>query len=528
MHSLLQWLLRGGGFYIGEIFHDAARRNPNTEVVLDRPLQWAPDRGLRFTVSELADQIDDLAARLWAVGVRPSERVAIYKSDNFDIALLACAAGRIGAVPAMLSPALDGEVVLTLLRRLERPWLITDGDKLDTSLAEFPVVAATQAVLLSAGMERAGTTSLAAYPRVPRREPVFLHPRQPSMITHSSGTTGVPKLTVHCPETGWHRLIPQKMIAWPIRGRETAALCITFVHSRFYQGLAMFLSLGNPLVIAVDSNPEHIGPLFARTRPGYVETHPNTFIDWEKLADAPGDPLSSVRYFGATFDAMHPRTIRCMLGASKRPRPLFLQAYGQSEIGPMTVRWYSRRSADQADARCVGFPLPGFISMRAVGPDGRRLKAGQAGHLEVRSRTRILTYLGENERYASQVHDGWWRVGDMGYRDRWGLLHLLDREVDLIESIDSTLAIEDLVMTRLEELREVVIVRGANGEPVPVVCTYDEKRLDVKRWEQATRDLPPMAPVHQLPFEDLPRTSTRKIQRPKLVRLVQTGHVRPV
>lgn len=521
MHSLFRRLFRGSGFYIGEIFHDAARRNPNTEVVLDRALQWAPDRGLRFTVSELADQIDDLAARLWAVGVRPSERVAIYKSDNFDIALLACAAGRIGAVPAMLSPALDGEVVLTLLRRLEQPWLVTDGEKLDASLAELPVAAATHAILLSAGMERAGTTALTSYTRAPRREPVFLHPRQPSMISHSSGTTGVPKLAVHCPEAGWHRLIPQKMIAWPIRGRETAALCTTFVHSRFYQGLAMFLSLGNPLVIAVDSDPEHIAPLFIRTRPGYVETHPNTFIDWEEMADAPGDPLSSVRYFGAPFDAMHPRTIRRMLSASKRSRPLFIQAYGQSEIGPMAVRWYSRRSAGRADARCVGFPLPGFISMRAVGPDGRRLKAGQPGHLEVRSRTRILTYLGEDERYVSQIHDGWWRVGDMGYRDRWGLLHLLDREVDRIESIDSTLAIEDLVLTRLEELREVVIVAGANGEPVPVVCTHGEQRLDVKRWEQATRDLPPMAPMHQLSFENLPRTSTRKIQRPELARLVQ-------
>ncbi|MGW1879668.1 class I adenylate-forming enzyme family protein [Streptomyces sp. NPDC001975] len=526
MHAVLRRVTRGNGFYIGEIFHAAARRKATTEVTLDHPLQWAPERGVHFTVGELADQIDELAARLWAAGVRPTERVALYKTDNFDIALLACAAARIGAVPALLSPALDGSVVATLLGRLEEPWLVTDGDTLAGALGDVRMDGLVRAVLLSAGDAGPRTEhvrTLAAYDGAPRREPVFLHPRQPSLITHSSGTTGIPKLAVHCPEAGWHRLVPQRIVAWPIRERETAALCITFVHSRFYQGLAMFLSHGNPLVIAVDPAPERIGPLFVRTRPGYIETHPNTYIDWEELADAPGAPLAGVRVFGATFDAMHPRTIQRMLGASERQRPVFVQFYGQSEIGPMAGRWYTRRSAHKADGRCVGLPLPGFISMRVVDSEGKRLRAGRTGHLEVRSRTRILTYLGEDNRYQSQLHDGWWRVGDMGRLSRWGLLHLMDREVDRIDTMDSNLAVEDLLMSRLEELREVVIVAGPGGEPVPVVATLGERPLDEQRWRQATHDLPPMEPFRQFRFEDLPRTSTKKIQRPELVRLVRDG-----
>ncbi|WP_406636454.1 class I adenylate-forming enzyme family protein [Amycolatopsis sp. WGS_07] len=521
MHSLIRRALRGNGFYIGKIFEEAARRDPGLEVTLDQPLRWAPDRGTEFTVAGLADLVDDLAARLWAAGVRPAERVALYKTNNFDIALFACAVARIGAVPALLSPFLDGEIVFTLLHRLERPWLLTDSDTIDGPLHEIPVAAATRGVLLAAGAERVGAVDLSAIAEAPRRDAVLLHPRQPSLISHSSGTTGIPKLAVHCPEAGYHRLIPQKLAAWPIRGKEKAALCMTFVHSRFYQALAMWLELGNPLVIAVDADPGRVGPLFARTRPGYVETHPNNYVDWEVLADDPAEPLSGVRYFGATFDAMHPRTIQRMLGASHRRRPLFLQAYGQSEIGPVAGRWYTRRSAKNADGRCVGMPLPGFISMRVVGADGKRVKTGAVGHLEVRSRTRILTYLGEDARYAKEVRDGWWRLGDMGYRDRWGLLHLLDREVDQIESMTSNLEVEDILMSRLDELREIVIVAGPHGEPVPVVATRDDGPLDPERWRRATGDLPAMAPVWQFDFAKLPRTSTWKIQRHQLAKLVR-------
>ncbi|MFJ4875032.1 class I adenylate-forming enzyme family protein [Streptomyces sp. NPDC088745] len=542
MHALLRRVTRGNGFYIGDLFHAAAGHDATTPVTLDQPLQYAPELGTRFTVGQLAEQTDELAARLWAAGVRPTERVALYKKDNFDIALHACAAARIGAVPALLSPALEAPVVRTLLDRLDGPWLLTDATTLAGPLGTVLAPASVRAVLLTTGtpaegaLPAAGATGpapegdapppapvvrLADHRGAPKRPPVFLHPRQPSLITHSSGTTGVPKLAVHCPEAGWHRLVPQKVVSWPIRGKEKAALCMTFVHSRFYQGLAMFLSHGNPMLIAVDPDPSRIGPLFARERPGYIETHPNTYVDWEALADAPGEPLAGVRVFGATFDAMHPRTIQRMLGASRRTRPLFVQFYGQSEIGPMAGRWYTRRSAARMNGRCVGLPLPGFISLRVVDDAGKRLRGGRTGHLEVRSRTRILTYLGEDQRYAEQLHDGWWRVGDMGRRDRWGLLHLLDREVDRIGDLESSLAVEDLLMSRLEELREVVLVPGADGEPVPVVATVDENPLDAARWQRATSDLPTMAPVRQFRFEDLPRTSTRKIQKPELARLIQ-------
>jgi long-chain acyl-CoA synthetase len=510
-------------FHIGLMFHEAAAQHGTAPVLLDQPLQLAPDEGLDHTRASLAGLTDELTAALAEAGVGAGHRVAIFKTSNFDIALLASAVSRLGAVPAMIAPPLSGQVVSTLLRRLDDPWLISDGDHFDQAWPGGQPGAPVRGVLLSAGTDgtpRPGTTALGRVRGAPAREPALPRPDQPAMITHSSGTTGVPKLAVHTPNTLWNRLVPQKLMAWPIRGRETAALCMTFVHSRFYNALRVFLGYGNPLLIAADHHPDQIGPLFARLRPGYVETHPNTYIEWEDLADAPGRPLGNVRVFGSTFDAAHPRTIQRLLGGSRRRVPLFVQLYGESETGPVTARWFTRAAARRGDTRSVGYPLPGFTRVRVTGPDNAPAGRGQTGMIEAQTRALIRTYLGEEDRYADELNDGWWRMGDMGQRRSWGRVYLMDREIDQIDTMPSNLHAEDVVLERLPELRELVIVADAAGQPVPVVCTRDEAPLDQERWQRATGDLDPMADPVQLPFEQLPRTSTEKVQRSELTRLM--------
>ncbi|CAM5701627.1 Fatty acid CoA ligase FadD22 OS=Streptomyces violarus OX=67380 GN=FHS41_002716 PE=4 SV=1 [Streptomyces violarus] len=182
------------GFYLGPVFRRAADRHGAVLVTLDRPLDVAPALGVDLSYTVLADLVEDLSGRLWEAGVRPSEQVVVHKADNVDIMLLTCAVARIGAVPVLLSPALAPAVAGQLLERLRRPWLITDSPTLDglRALALSGLVRRTLCVDDAAGAE-----SLAKFAGVEPPPPVRLHPREPALITHSSGTTGVPKLAVH-------------------------------------------------------------------------------------------------------------------------------------------------------------------------------------------------------------------------------------------------------------------------------------------------------------------------------------------
>ncbi|MFF7729215.1 class I adenylate-forming enzyme family protein [Streptomyces sp. NPDC008001] len=514
--------------HLGLVPERAAARHGSVTVTLDHDLDALPGTGRRMTYAGLADHVDDLAARLWAAGVRPGEHLAVHKAANFDIYLLACAAARIGAVPVLLSPELDGATAAALLRRLNRstpsaastpsrrPHLLTDDEKLHTGLARL-TLADIAATVLTTGPARPGCTPLAALAGAPRRAPVLLPPDRPALMTHTSGTTGLPKLVVHTAASLHGRYVPQRRLAALIRTPETYAAHLSPVHSRMYLALAVALPKGMPVVVVGDPDPAHVADLFARTRPGFVETHPNSFVAWEALAEDPRRPLASVRYFSSTFDALHPPTMRRLLLASRRAGPLFFQFYGQSECGPLSGRWYTRRTAGRADGRCLGLALPG-VRLRVAGPGGRRATRERPGMIEVRAAGRATGYHAEPERFARQLRDGWWRTGDVGYRTRAGCLHLLDREVDVIPDIGSTLDVEDRLMDRLPELAEVVLVPGPCREPVPVVCTRGDAPLDPGRWASAAADWPQLARPVRLPLSALPRTATMKVRRLELAR----------
>ncbi|MEU6023260.1 class I adenylate-forming enzyme family protein [Micromonospora sp. NPDC048871] len=511
--------IRNRGIQLGTLFERAARRHPTNVVTLDHDLQIAPDLGRRLTVGEVADLIDDYAARLWAAGVRPADRVVVHKTNGFDITLLAFAVSRIGGVPVLLSPSLDGDTVAELVRRADRPFLVTDEAK----LAGLPEVIFDRAagILLTAG-SHPGAKSFGEFAGAPRVPVVTVPADRPALITHTSGTTGIPKLAVHTGFTLQARYRPQiSVVTALLRRRETVAIHVSFVHSRLMTALAMSLLRGCPIVVLVDSDPDRVADLFSRLRPGVLEAHPNSLMEWEGLADDPRGPLAGVKLFSSTFDAIHPRTIRRLLDASRRRNPVFGQLYGQSEVGPVIGRTYTRGRGEDADGRCVGMPFPGMTGVRVVSRDGKPPSAENPGFIEVRSGGRIVTYLGEQQRYDAQLSaGGWWRMGDVGYRTRWGCVHLLDREVDLIEGFGSTLAAEDTLFSRIPELAEVVIVPGADGGAVPVVCTRDDRPLDPVAWRAAVAGLPAMGEPIQWRIGDLPHTATTKIKRLELARLL--------
>jgi acyl-coenzyme A synthetase/AMP-(fatty) acid ligase len=515
---MIQNLLRRRGLYLGIVPETAAAKDSSTLFTLDHDLGVLPAEGRRLTVAEIAGHVDDLASRLAAAGVRAAERIVIYKAPNFDVWLLATAAARIGAVPVMLSPALGSETVAALLKRLEQPHLLSDDHKLD-ELADVSLADLTRLVISVSG-PRPGVVALGGLAGAPRVKPVFQGLDDPAMITHTSGTTGLPKLVVHTPRTMRSRLRPQVYLLSLIRKRETVAIHVSFVHSRMFAAVSLCLQKGLPMLLMNESDPDLVADFFVRNRPGLIEALPNSYMSWEGLTEDARKPFASVKYFSSTFDAIHPRTMRRLLDSSERPSPLFFQIYGQSEVGPAVGRPYTRGSVGRMDGRCVGYPMPGCARVRVASQDGRRPDKRNPGFIEARWDGIAKGYFGEDERYAANLHDNWWRTGDVGYRSKFGCLHMLDREADTIPGVDSNLDIEDRVLNRLYELSELVVVRGPAAEAIPVVCTSRDKPLDMNRWRAAVADFPQLADPIQIPLAELPRTATLKTRRIELSRLI--------
>ena len=160
-----------------------------------------------------------------------------------------------------------------------------------------------------------------------------------------------------------------------------------------------------------------------------------------------------------------------------------------------------------------------------MSPDGRTLRVGRIGLVEVLARGQFVTYVGEPERAYAARSGKWWRTGDVGLKSRWGCLHLLDRTADVIGSVESTLALEDDLLDRLPILTEVVILSSGADRPVPVISTKDDQPVDGREWAAATTNLPPLAaPVH-CRWSEIPRTSTWKVRRTALAQALEAGQL---
>ncbi|RII13473.1 4-chlorobenzoate--CoA ligase [Streptomyces sp. YIM 130001] len=508
------------GLHIGLLPEMAAAVNPSTPITLDHDLGVLPEVGRHLTVSQYAGHVDDLAARLWAAGVRPDEHVVIYKTANADHWMLAAAVSRIGGVVVNLSPALDAETVRVLLQRVDQPTLLTDGAKLDV-LAAVPLADLTRRVLSASG-ERPGAVALADLAGSPRVRPVVRPIDEAAVITHTSGTTGIPKLVVHTPRTQGIRLLPQWRLLSLMRKKETVAIHVPFVHSRMVAAMSLALLKEYPVLLMREADPAVVAEQLITHRPAFIEALPNSLMEWEGLADDPRAPFGSVKVFSSTFDAIHPGTMSKLLKASGRRGALFFQIYGQSEVGPAVGRAYFRHSAHKANGRCVGWAMPkGAAKVRVVSRNGETPSEANPGYIEVAWDGLAKSYFAEQDRYDANRQGDWWHTGDVGYRTKFGCLHMLDREIDMIDGVRSSLEIEDVMLGKLDELSELVVVQGPNSEPVPVICTVDDRPLDRERWRAAAAGFPQLADPVQFPQAELPRTATLKVQRVALAQRLE-------
>jgi acyl-coenzyme A synthetase/AMP-(fatty) acid ligase len=343
---------------------------------------------------------------------------------------------------------------------------------------------------------------------------------EPMVCTHTSGTTGVPKFVVHSANTtvGVNTKLETAPIPrLSIRKDDTVASCIAFMHIRAITWtVAQLARPPAKVVILADPTPETVISTLAEHPPTTLEACPNIYQLWEALTRSHPDLFTRVRTYFSTFDAIHPPTVRRFLDVSGRRGPLWVQSWGQSEVGPVSLGVFNRRMVAPGRAGSaennVGWPVPFVTRFRIVDPvTRRRVRRGQEGIVLVRTRGRCLTYLGEDDRHREKVWQGRWNTGDIGVRTRNGAIRILDREVDVIPGT-SGIELESLLLDRIESATEVIVLGVPGRRPKPVLSTEDGT-LDPAVWKAATAGLPELDDPVVIPWEQFPRTATWKVRR---------------
>ncbi|HEX4804993.1 MAG TPA: class I adenylate-forming enzyme family protein [Conexibacter sp.] len=511
---------------IGVLPRRAADTFGRVPIYLDRPLDVDPQRRTELDYVEHALLVEQLSAAFHAAGVRPWDRVAVVKQPSFDVLTLAAAIARLGAIPALVSPRLDGEILAVLLERLRAPFTFTDQATVEAAGLPFDRWHAPGSRVIGAvegGLPLDQLWGGAVPAATPRRDD------EPVVITHTSSTTGISKMAENSVAGVGFMAFLEALPPFAHSRRELVASCISFVHVRAVITTMAALSRGSSLLPLSRTDDETVIETFARHRPTAVETHPNVFVRWERLCDHPDDLFANVRIYLNSFDAAHPRTIERFLAASRRTLPVWFQVYGQTEVQGISIRGYRRggprrMSRRGTRTRSLGWPLPG-VRVRIVDPvTQRRALPGRPGMIQVRTPGRALQFVGTPEKYWERRHGGWFDTGDWGRRGARGDIEIFDRVADRIDGVKSCLWIEDALMSRIPQAAEVVVVPDAAGLPVPVLCMRDGARLEPADWRAAAEGLPPLGEPVEVAEADLKRTATEKARRYLLSELVSARH----
>ena len=351
-------------------------------------------------------------------------------------------------------------------------------------------------------------------------------------VIFSSGSTGEPKgvMLTHYNIASNIRQLEQ---VFALRATDRLIGILPFFHSF---GFTVTLCLPAVLGIGVIYHPS---PLDARAIGSLVRQYGVTFLLATPTFLQTYTRRCEPKYFGSLQFVLAsaeklPERIAQAFEDRFGLRPV--EGYGCTECAPtLTVNARDFRAAGyrQVGAKrgSIGHPLPG-VSIRIVNPEtGEPLPTGKPGLLLVRGPNVMKGYLGQPEKTAEVLRDGWYTTGDIAAVDEDGFLVITDR-LSRFSKIGGEMVPHIKVEEKLSELAGVTeqsfIVIGVpdprKGERLVVLHTLPEDNLRECLEKLSQSDLPNLwipRPNQFFRIEALPTLGTGKLDLRRARELAQ-------
>ena len=111
----------------------------------------------------------------------------------------------------------------------------------------------------------------------------------------------------------------------------------------------------------------------------------------------------------------------------------FMQFYGSTESGGAItlLRPEEHDLSNEHRLTSCGKPLP-MIDVKIMNPEGHELTDGMPGEMWIRVPSIASGYRNNPDAWSAVYQNGWFRTGDVAYRDDEGYLYIVDRTKDMI------------------------------------------------------------------------------------------------
>ena len=500
----------------------------------ESPMLLCDGDGTVFSRAETRRIVEILAARLVKAGVNANDRVVALGLQSAEVFLVFWASVRLGAVFVPIDPRASEVELQSVLRRVSPRVVFADyahcrvagsGEEPEwVALDDPPELDPGSPVRLANWME-AGMDGPAPLADVDAQSP--------AVILFTSGTTG---------ESKGVRISHGALI------RSAARL----VRSYGWKAEDVLLSLGdfhtmsglrNPCVAAVlagsnvviasregRSNARVIAETMSRHGVTVLTTVPAVL---KQFADAAGrlpqEVVAHLRQVLCTASHLNPQDadlLRRRFGV-----PVY-NYYGLTETAGICAGIVPGQ--DDAPAGSIGHPLDSLMILDA--PPRQRPNRGTPGELLVFSENLMLDYLDDPTRTAHAFDSGFYRTGDLAYRDSAGWIFLVGRKGDAIKNHQGEFVHPRTLEDALEaegSVREAGVCGlnvGTEREELVAAIVPAEPVTDVEGFLFALkRVLLGKLGQHRLPAriiltDALPRGTNGKLLRNELKKRLEQGH----
>jgi 2-aminobenzoate-CoA ligase len=473
----------------------------------------------RLSYADLAERVNRIANVLTRdLGVLPGNRVLLRGPNSPMMVAAYFAAIKAGAVVVATMPLLRAKEIAFPLTKAEIRLALCDIRLADEMEKTRP---------LAPGLERivywgsAGADSLEAMMKkdgYERFEACDTASDDVCLIAFTSGTTGVPKGTMH-----FHR--------------DMLAICDTFGKyvlradrdDRFIGsppiaftfglgGLVLFpLRVGAAAILLERASPDDLLPAIANLRATVCFTAPTAFR--AMLGKLAGFDLGSLRKCVSAGETLPAATFEAWVAATGIR---IIDGLGSTEMLHIFI---GSREEDMRPG-ATGKPVPGYEA-RVIDESGQEAPAGTPGRLAVRGPTGCR-YLGD-KRQTEYVQKGWNVTGDTYIQDADGYFRYQARSDDMIISAGYNIAgpeVETVLLTH-PAVAECGVVGQPDDERGQIVKAYVVLNQGFAPDAALTRTLQDYVKASVAPYKypraveyvtNLPRTETGKLQRFELRR----------
>jgi len=433
------------------IAHGADLDGPG--LTFDTPVDHFPAEH-PLTLGELDDRVQARTAWLQAHGIGRRDVVAIWATEAADIVLSFLALTRVGAIPALMNGKMAPAIAEEYIRRLRVTGVLADAAHREL-LQEAPILAEPKEL---------GSGDPAAAPEHYRH-----HQDDPIVITHTSGTTGVPKAVLHTHKTLYAAL--RHLLTMPqAQGTGRILNALPIPHTATVLMVNQVLGNRAEMLLLSSQDAPAVLRQIERWKPEGVY---GFAVTWAGLAreDLSKHDLDSVRMWFNTGDCAHEPHIRKLVAVGSRETVTregrvrvkgshFIDGLGSSEMGHNGFHITHTIDSDHY-GRCIGRPYE-FAEAAVLDADGNELPAGKVGLLGFRSPSVSPGYWNDSVNTYKFRLNGWFLTGDLVYTDETGHYFHLDRVPDAVAGFEGpqlyTSMSEERILAALPDVLDCTVI----------------------------------------------------------------------